>query len=340
MHAIVLLLLIDPSPEVATSSLTAASTDGLAGRAELVVEHVKAPPADDQALARASTLHADVVVEIAWPEPDASHAHLHAHLRPNAPWIDRELSFAATSPAWERGRSVGLAVAAMVPDDDPIAPPATPTPNPSPTPNPTPTPTPTPTPSPSPPPPPISDRPTPPAPLPGGRARPRFVLGLLGELSPASGASSAGGGARADATWSLDPEGRFGARATLGARFASFASSPADARVAELAAGIGATLRVLRFDRVTLATRADLLATWVTIGRARLNGGDERHGRVLPAAALFAEIGYALGGAWSLRGAIGAEVGLGTTHVAVDERTVGALPSVRWLGQLGVGWSF
>lgn len=337
MHAIVLLLVIDPSPEVVTSALTAASIDGLAERAELVVEHVKATPADEQALGRAKALHADVVIEVSWPGGDASRARLHAHLRPSAPWVDREFAFATTAPAWERGRSVGLAIAAMVPDDDPGAASTTPS-------APTPAAPPTTSPARAAQPerrattdaPPIDDLPSR-APAPSGapsRAA-RLELGLLGEVAPPSGATSAGGGARLDGTWWL---GDLGARATVGARFETFAG---DARVADLGAGVGLAYRVLgRADGRALIVRADLSASYVTVGRERGGGESERHARFLPVVAAFAEGALPLTRQLWARVALGAELGLGETRIAVDEREVGALPRVRLLGQLGLGWTF
>lgn len=338
MHAIVLLLVIDPSPEVVTSALTAASIDGLAERAELVVEHVKATPADEQALSRAKALHADVVIEVSWPGGDASRAHLRAHLRPSAPWVDREFAFATTAPAWERGRSVGLAIAAMVPDDDPGA--ASTTPSAAATPTAPPTTSPARAAQPEPRATtdarPIEDLPSR-APAPNGapsRAT-RLELGLLGEVAPPSGATSAGGGARLDGTWWL---GDLGARATVGARFETFAG---DARVADLGAGVGLAYRVLgRADGRALIVRADLSASYVTVGRDRAGGESERQARFLPVVAAFAEGALPLTGRLWARVALGAELGLGETRLAVDERDIGALPRVRVLGQIGLGWTF
>lgn len=339
MHAIVLLLLVDPSPDVATSALTAASIDGLVGRAELVVEHVKSTPPDDQAVARATQLKADVIVEVTWPSGDDSRAHLHAHLRRTSPWVDRDLGFAATAPAWERGRAIGLAIAAMVPDDEPAPPiptsPTSPTPPTPPTSN-TPTP---PTASTSPRTPPVRDagmvERTPTAPTPSAPSR--VVIGAFGELAPSGGGEGFGGGARVDVSGSLTP--RLLARASAGTRFEPFPD--ARAHVSTFGAGGGLALQLFTLaDGSTLVARADLLATYVTVLRDRRDGSTERHGRFVPAAALFAEGSLALSPHASLVVALGVELAFGTTTIAVADDSTFALPRARPLGQLGFRWAF
>lgn len=335
MHAIVLLLLVDPSPDVATSALTAASIDGLAGRAELVVEHVKAAPPDEQAFARAAQLKADVIVEVTWPSGDDSRAHLHARLRRAAPWVDRDLGFAATAPAWERGRAIGLAIAAMVPDEEPAAPSSPSSPS-------SPAPPAPPSASATPRSPPVRDAGTgermPPSATPSGRAR--GAIGALAELAPSSGGEGLGGGARLDASWSLTP--RLLARASAGARFEPFPD--ARAHVSSFGAGGGLALQLFTLaDGSCLVARADLLASYVTVVRDRRDGTTERHGRWLPAAALFAEGSLSLS-PLSARGslfvALGVELAFGTTTIAVANDSTFALPGVRPLGQVGFRWAF
>jgi hypothetical protein len=343
VHAIVLLLLVDPSPDVATSALTAASIDGLAGRAELVVEHVKSAPPDDQAFARATQLKADVIVEVTWPSGDDSRAHLHAHLRRASPWVERDLGFAATAPAWERGRAIGLAIAAMVPDDEPAPPtptsPSAPTPTSPATPtSDTPTTTTTRT-AMAPRTPPVRDAGTaerPPSP-PTPSAPARVAIGALGELAPSSGGEGFGGGARVDATWALTP--RLLARASAGARFEPFPD--ARAHVSTFGAGGGLALQLFTLaDGSSLVARADLLATYVTVLRDRRDGSTERHGRFVPATALFAEGSLALSTHTSLVVALGLELAFGTTTIAVADGSTFALPRARPLGQVGFRWAF
>jgi hypothetical protein len=343
VHAIVLLLLVDPAPPVATSALTAASTDGLAGRADLVIERMKATPADDQAVARASALHADVVVEVSWPDGENGRAHLHAHLRPTAPWVDRDMTFTATAPPSERGRAVGLAIAAMVPDEEEIAEPPAPTPTPTPTP--TPVAPPVAEPSATPPAPPAPTRPKdegamggpsePRAPTP--REGARWQLGAMFDASPSTGQSGFGGGGRLDGTFWFAP--RVGARVGAGARFSSF--SPADAKVAEIGGGAGLAVRVLHTsDGTAIVLRADLGAAWASVARERGDGSTERHSRLLPTVDAFVEGDFALGRSWSLLLAIGSELALGKTTVALNDTDIGTLPMARVIGQIGVRWAF
>ncbi len=333
MYAIVLILIVDPSPDVAASALTAATIDGLAGRAEVVVEHVRSLPADDQASARAAQAKADVIVEVSWPDAEGRRAHLHVQLRRATPWIDRELSFATTAPHWERGRAVGLAIAAMVPDDElarPTAPPATPT---SAAPSAATAPSKKPTASRD-----VAARSPEPAPVVAPELAPSGVqLGALLELAPWSNGNGFGVGGRLEATRWLTP--RIGLRATLGARHEPYAQ--ATASVTSVEGGGGIALRIWAFpDGSSVIARADALADYLSVARDRRDGTTERHGRFVPATALVAEGSFAAAPRTFFVGAVGTELALGTTSLTIGPNGAGTLPSARWLVQLGVRLTF
>ena len=122
--------------------MAASAADGLDGRARVELERVSKLPNDEEAIHRADVAKADTVIEVSWPDADGRRAHLHAHLKPKSPWIDRDLTFEATSKPWERGRAIGLAVAAMLPDESAAAPVPVPVPVPEPEPVPEPVPVP------------------------------------------------------------------------------------------------------------------------------------------------------------------------------------------------------
>jgi hypothetical protein len=73
-------------------------------------------PSDDGALEIGRGLSADAVAEVTWADASHRHASLHVHPRPLSRWIDRDIGFDPSDADVERGRTLGFAVAAMLPD--------------------------------------------------------------------------------------------------------------------------------------------------------------------------------------------------------------------------------
>jgi hypothetical protein len=362
----VLLLVVGPAGELPTAAMTTASRDVLAGRARVTVERAAVAPSDDEVVARASAVGASAVVEVSWPDVDGTRAHLHAHLRPSAAWIDRDLRFETASPGAERGRAVGLTIAAMIPDED----------------EPTPTPTPTPT-APTPPVtvpvvPPPTDRPpiapapvapppeakppvasVPPetpaprseaAPVAAERAAPRAdvspvrrrphptaEVGLFGELGPPLGGETTLGGARVEGTWWLSPT--IGLRASGGYRGSR--AVDADTRLRVIDGGVGAALRAIDLgDWAFLLLRADLQLGQERASRARSDGAEQSRSGFSAALGVFVDLDVTLFGPVRAVLGVGSEIALGGSSLSVNHLPVATLPPVRLAGQLGLRWSF
>ena len=343
MIAILLLVLgVDPSIDASSSAMAAAVADGLGSRGHVELERVGGLPSDAAADQRAQSAKAEAVIEVSWPDADGRRAHLHAHLRAASAWIDRDISFDATSPSWERGRAVGLSIAAMIPDEaEPSTAVATPD-----TPKIVETTTP-------PPPPPSTAHAeeAPPAlatseatrdegasrsPRSSGRAG-RFELGVFGELAPTFHGDAAGSGGRIDGTWWLMP--RWGVRAAIDARVSSIAAAGvADLR---LGGGAGVAIRLLGDGtRETFVTSAVLGLARDQVSRTRNDGVVERRAHVTPTLALFGEGSFPLSSHLALVGGVGLEVAIGETKLAVNDSTSSELPRVAIVGALGLRWAF
>lgn len=104
-----------------TISMVSTARAALAG-ATVVVQETSVPPSDDQALKAGKSAKADAVVVVTWPDA-GSHAHVHLRVFSEPKWADRDLSFGAADAPTERGRSVGLTIAAMVPIEGATTPP-------------------------------------------------------------------------------------------------------------------------------------------------------------------------------------------------------------------------
>lgn len=332
MNVVLLLVLAtDPTTEIAASAMAASAADGLDGRARVELERVSKLPSDDEAIRRAEAAKAGSVIEVSWPDADARRARLHALLKLKSSWIDRDVLFESTSAPWERGRAVGLAIAAMLPDENAPAP-EPPPPEKSPEPAvfaPTPV---------------IKEsKPSlprsadvvepprrPPAPL-------RVDLSLLGELGESFRGDPVGGGGRIAGTYWFS--GYLGARLLVGARGSALNS--VGASVTRFDAGAGLALRLWgRTDGLRFALYGDVRVARETVTRTRFDGNDERRGHTLPYAALTGEAGLALARHLGVVLTAGAEVALGRTTLAVREAAVGSLPRVALVGGLGIRWAF
>jgi len=331
---LLLVLVTDPSAEIAAAALAASTADGLEGRAIVELERVTKLPADTEAVHRADAAKATAVIEVSWPDADGRRAHLHAHLRPTAPWIDRDVTFAATSKPWERGRAVGLAIAAMIPDEAPPPEPAPPPPIEEKAPEPPP---------PSPPPaiaPVAPDTPRDtvalPLPRPASKRRSSLEVSLLGELGEAFRGERFAAGARLSVTgWATRD---LGLRVLGGYRSSNVDAAGAAVEHLDVGAGFSARLSGTT-DRFRIVLFGDLRIARDVLTRTRSDGVDEVRGRWLPAFALTAEASYGVTPSLGVIATFGPELALGRTTLAVRDAPVSSLPRVLLLAGLGLRWS-
>jgi hypothetical protein len=118
--AVVLVILVAAGEAEApsTTAMVASATEviGAGGAVRLVA---RGAIADDAAVRVESELAARAVVQVTWLEGERLRARLRLHATRTDRWIDRELVFSKLDTPAERGRTLGFAVASMLPEGDP-----------------------------------------------------------------------------------------------------------------------------------------------------------------------------------------------------------------------------
>jgi len=99
-----------------TVAMKGATRDALGGALVEVREARGAAPDDDAALATETSAHADAVVELGWTDPRHRQATLRVHIASAGRWIERVIAFRPSDAPTEKGRTLGFAVASMLPD--------------------------------------------------------------------------------------------------------------------------------------------------------------------------------------------------------------------------------
>lgn len=117
MNAIVVLIIVarGETVDATTPSAVKAARDLLGPNLEAEVRALDMLPSDDDAVEMAADVHASAIFELSWDHAEHRRARLHFRLRPETPWNDRVLEFNADDDPAERGRTLGFAIASMVP---------------------------------------------------------------------------------------------------------------------------------------------------------------------------------------------------------------------------------
>jgi len=92
-----------------------ATHDALGG-ALVEVRETRGLPDDETAVAIETSAHADAVVELGWADPRHRQANLRLHIASGGRWIERVIHFKPSDAQAERGRTLGFAVASMLPE--------------------------------------------------------------------------------------------------------------------------------------------------------------------------------------------------------------------------------
>ena len=298
----------------ATASPGAAEVQGLVGAAEealgpdaiVVVRELPATPSDDDARAVETTLHGNAVVVLTCADPACDAARLHVGLEDDA-FHDRTITFATADAAHERGRTLGFALASMIP---PRAPPPPPTTKPPPPPVPTPL------------------RDVPPATT--ASATHRVLVDAASTI-----ASGIGG------TFGVEVNARveLGASLFVGAGFdARFSAIDAlAARSTMTMLGPFVSWSPLHAGVFEAGARLDALAMRQSLSRKDTG---ESGGRWVPAARFTLEAAIALAPHLGVVAFGGPEVTLGRTNVLVGDTTIATLPRLRAVFGLGIRGAF
>jgi hypothetical protein len=295
----------DPMPD----AIERAARQSLGEGAGVVVRRVDELPTEARAAALGAEANASSVAEVAWGDAERRHARLHVRARSDGPWIDREIGFAESDAPGEQGRTIGFALASMLPEADPTRaalPPAAPPAAPE-----------------SPPP----------------EAPPRRWRGSLEAVALAAQAFGGnGGGLGGGVAGEMRLAPGLSARVEAALRSAQVSEAQGTVFTGTFGPGLAwwsqdATLA----SRFAFGARADALLVYQSVTHfSVVDASTETHARWLPGANAFVQASWLFteGGAIVL--AVGAESVFGSTDVYVHGGVVTQLPVARALLEIGI----
>ena len=323
VSVLVVLTTGDPG-DGSTRAIEQALRTALVRDATVVVRPSAGGTSDEDLAALGDAEHANLIGVIAWSEHQKRVVIRFLKL-PGRRWTDREVRFDAADAPTERGRTVGFALASMMPDDA-VAEPKTAAP----------------TPPPPPPPdagavtePPASfrapEQPRPPAPLP--RPNPFALDAAALAVAPTSGY---GGGAGGTLALRVPIVGALGARGALSARAESIGPAQASARAFGATAGVAWQPWLDAGRRWGAGARIDALVLFIDVAHLSEDDAQASHrSRFLPGVGAALEGTFRFSDHVSLIGAVGTEIVFGQTDLYVQERRVTSLPPTKLLAELG-----
>jgi hypothetical protein len=294
-----------------------------------VLHEVAARPTDEETLAIEASEHATAVAVIVWLDAQRTRASLHVHVDSPPHWIDRELGFGPADAVVEEGRTIGFAVASMMPEED-VASASTPREPVNPAPYVPGTLAPPPVESHS------TDSSVPPAPF-----ELRNPIGSLGAVATAAisfGGEGGGVGGGLEGRYFLGRH--FAARVGVSARTGDVDQADARLLTARFAGGLawrnadGSVAHPFTFG-----ARVDGAAAYLRVSRAT-SGAAESQSRWLPGAEALLEGAWMFSGSASVVVGAGPEVLLGSTDVVVHGESTTAIAPVDLIFELGLNAKF
>ncbi|HXI55869.1 MAG TPA: hypothetical protein VNO55_07405 [Polyangia bacterium] len=295
-----------------TQAMLGAATDAL-GDSPTVAVFQAAPPTDEAALRVEETAGVLAVAQVIWRDHARTRATVRLHVARTDRWVDRSLAFSADDSLVERGRTLGFAVASMLPEADPSlrSTPAS-----------------------------SNEQTSPPAGPPPARApvlRQRFAgLSLIGGDDFKGIAGSLGGALEAAV-----PTGEtFALRFSAGLRGGALSSVSATGLNITVGAGVAWSPWVAQAERrLDLALRVDALLIVQAVRHTRSGGESDWKATPLPGADALVEAGWRLSGDLHAFVAVGLEAALGTVDVSVvtsSQTQTATIPALRAVGQAGL----
>src|SRR5579859_2256456 len=118
LPTVVVLVAAGASAEPTTLAVERATSAALGHAAQVVVREAMGAPTDGEALTIGSDTNEVAVVQVTWNDRGHRTATLRVYLARRGRWMDRTIGFSAADAAPERGRTIGLALASMLPDPD------------------------------------------------------------------------------------------------------------------------------------------------------------------------------------------------------------------------------
>lgn len=340
---VLVLLIAGRDDAVASAASIRAARAALPIEASLLVRHVEALPSDRETIAEEQRDGARAIAVITWVAGDGSRVRLHVHRADEDRFVDRELAFssqqapngAGAESAVERGRTIGFAIASMVPEifgenpeipleSAPLAIARAPTPIASGTKQ-------------------ASARAperdaieaeaTRPPPKAGRAALDAAVVAAIGIAGHAGGV-----GARLGFGYFF---GRVALRIDGTVRLSDLPQSQSSSLVFSGGPGLGANLVTPDPKQpFYLGARANALAILHIESHLSDEPSPIRQSRWLPGASLVLEGGYRLSDGASLLLSGGTEIAFGTTKVFLKDREVATIPPFRLVADAGIRVQF
>lgn len=296
-----ILVTVGQSQSPVVKAMFGAASDVVGAGAVRLVE--ARPLSDAEALRIETALATRAIVQFEWQDPAEQHAHLRLHAARTDRWIDRDIAFAAEDTAIERGRTLGFALASMLPEGDPSL---------------------------------RFEMPAEPPPPPPMR---RNAAGLAATATAGLGGPASGWGAVAtlehfvDEAFSLDVAvaGRLGHIDEL------------DMSELATSAGVGGAWWPAAPTPARswgVAVRLEALLLYHAVSHTRAGGSVQWKGELLPGADLKLEGSYRVAQRLELVAGGGAEVAFGTIDVTVTPAPSGdgvaTIPALRALAEVGI----
>jgi hypothetical protein len=315
MTAVLMLAILVASGEgesPATSAMVAAASEALGAGGDVRLS-AAATPSDAEALRVESAMTARAVAQLLWLDDAHAHARLRVHVARTDRWVDRAITFDAADSLRERGRTLGFAIASMLPEADPTLQPVDAAPANEP----------------------VS------AALPAEPTRRHAVALAVTATDGIAGTARAFGG---DGAVSFVASDWLSPRLTLGLRGGSL--DGVSATVLTARAGVGAAWTPLAPDAnraFGLSLGVDALVIYQAVAHVHPSGQKEWQAKVLPGADALLEASLRLGRGVEVTLAGGPEIALGTvdvTIVAQGTTREATLPALRALAQAGLRFRF
>lgn len=293
---VVIVVALGGDTEPVARSMSVAAEGALEPGSVVFVRQVDRPPADENVLAVGRSAGADAVAVVRWV--DDAHRLARLHVRTESGWVDRDVDFAGDDDAGERGRTLGFAIATMLPSREVPAAPEKPSPDV-----------------------PLS-RPPPPV-----RAGPSWALDPRGTAAVGVDAPATSFGGYLSGRWAGLTPLEIGASAT----YREGVLSAAEASMTSVAVGADAAWRGFR-PSAALDVGPRFVVGALMHRVARDGSADSRW---VPFATVSLESTLALHPRVSVAAAIGAEMAFGPTRIFVDEERVATLAVVRLVAEVG-----
>ncbi len=325
---VVVLVAAGGASDPTTLAIERAASEALGRAGRVVVREAMGAPTDGEALAVGAEANEAAVVEVSWSDRAHRVATLRVHLAGRRRWTGRTLGFGVADVDAERGRTIGLALASMLPDVEPATPTARE--------------------APAPPPELVAPPPAPrPAPEIAELAAPhvapttlRYALDFFGTGAVGLGGSAQTGGGGAALETFLAP--RIGVRVGGSVRAGDVAG--AEARTLALVGTAGLTLRAWPSSESHVfgaALRADYVLMNQTVTHRSGTGADvSTRARPLSGVDAMVEVEWRLGAGADVVVGAGLEEMFATTYIDLNGARVATLPPLSLLAQGGLRLRF